>query len=129
MKKLMIGGFIIIFSFLFSFPSYGIDDSNTPFVHKPFKKLGRGIANTVSSPLELPNQMLLQAKEGETWWEQFGGYCSGIFIGTGWTAWRLCAGAFDIATFPFPNYEYSLIQPEYLITEFQEEFSYYECLE
>lgn len=114
MRKYLVGC-ILLFSFLFPFPSYGIDNSSTPFVYKPFKKFGRGVANMVSCPLEIPYHIYLQGKDEENWWGSFGGYFSGTFIGTGWTVWRFCAGTYDVTTFLFPSYEFSLIQPEYII--------------
>jgi len=125
MKKFMVAGFVIVCLFiLFPFPSYAIDNSDTPLACRPFKKFGRGMANVISSPLEIPHHMYLEARKGETWWEQFGKYFPGLFIGTGWTIWRLSAGAYDIATFLFPSYEFSLIQPEYFLGEFEKEYTY-----
>lgn len=127
MKKSKCGWFLVLFIFLFSFPCYGMDGSDNPFIIRPFKKLGRGIANTVSAPLEIPHHMFAKAEKERKWWEQFGEYFSDTFAGIGWSAWRLGAGVYDIATFLLPDYEKSLIQPEYLVIGGEKEIVFEKC--
>lgn len=81
--------------------------------YKPFQKLGRGVANIVSSPLEIPKQMYLQAIEGKTVWDTTGRYVGGFFIGVGWTGYRFGAGVYDVFTFPSKR-EDAIIKPEYV---------------
>jgi putative exosortase-associated protein (TIGR04073 family) len=90
-------------------------------IFKPFGKLGRGIVNIVTSPKEIPIQILGSAVEQNEKYDNNGaaalaGAFSGVFKGIGWTLYRLVAGVYDVVTFPFPlpAYEYSIIEPEYV---------------
>jgi len=82
------------------------------------QRLGRGVVNTISSPLELLAQPIARAK----YWEdrsnnQFavlGGFFEGIPMGFVYFGWRLGAGFYDMFTFPYWCYDKSIIQPEYL---------------
>ena len=85
-------------------------------VFKAMRKGGRGITNIASSPLEIPNQMVREAKRHNTFTGQVGGYLTGIPVGCGWMLYRCGTGLFDLLTFPFPipTYDKSYIKPEYL---------------
>ena len=47
----------------------------------------------------------------------------GLFMGVGYTCWRLGAGVFDLITIPVPNYENCIITPPYFTVSFE---AYYE---
>lgn len=87
-----------------------------PNVFRAFRKGGRGLTNIASSPLEIPNQMVREARRHDTFGGAIGGYITGIPVGCGWMFYRLGTGLFDLLTFPapLPTYEKSYIQPEYL---------------
>jgi putative exosortase-associated protein (TIGR04073 family) len=75
----------------------------------------------MSAPLEIPNQMYVVARkeydEDAQTWAIIGGYVTGFFSGFGYAGWRMAAGTYDVVTFPFPSYEYSLINPEFISSE------------
>lgn len=82
----------------------------------PARKLGRGIANMLTCPLEIPNRLLgKHSREGVN--ETLYGIAEGISM----TAIRLTVGAIEVVTFPFPvpspGYEPMLKDPEFLISE------------
>jgi putative exosortase-associated protein (TIGR04073 family) len=82
------------------------------------QRFGRGVINTVSSPLELLAQPYARA----SYWDEksnnqfavLGGFFEGIPMGFVYFGWRLGAGFYDMFTFPFYCYDKSIIQPEYL---------------
>ena len=89
-----------------------------PFISQPFMKLGRGMVNIISSPLELPNQMYLlsnHAHENSKYGlETASAAIEGLLMGAVYTFWRLGAGTYDLLTFPLPKYEFCPITPIYL---------------
>ena len=103
--------------------SYANDSSDGPSIPKPFMKFGRGCVNIVSSPLEIPNQMYLLAdnadKNSKYGLRTAAAAIEGLFMGVGYTFWRLGAGVYDLITFPVPNYEYCLITPPYFTVSFE----------
>lgn len=76
------------------------------------RKLGRGVANVVTSPLELIRVPTLTARKD--------GGLAGLTVGLARGAWagveRLAAGAVEIVTFPvpFPSGWDSLVRPEFM---------------
>ena len=124
MKKCIL--LVLTVSLLTSFPllSYAQDSSDRPNLSKPFMKLGRGIVNVISSPLEIPNQMYLlsdHANQNSKYRIKTGAVAiEGFFIGIVYTFWRLGAGAYDFFTFPFPDYDFCYITPPYLTISYQE---------
>lgn len=82
----------------------------------PMKKLGRGLCNLITFPLELPTQMTrVNNDEGPmaslTW---------GIVKGLAMTVVRLGAGAYETFTFPFPvpkDYKPLLTDPEFFMED------------
>jgi len=117
MKKILI--FLIAITFSTPLPilhaqEHGKEKPKVVKYYKPFQKLGRGMVNIISSPLEIPKQMYLQAIEGKTVWGTVARYIGGVFIGIGWTGYRFGAGVYDILTFPFPKLGDSIIEPEYV---------------
>ncbi len=90
----------------------------------PVKKLGRGVANVVTSPLEVPKGM---GDVNET---------DGIFAGATWGVFkgavdcvkRAVVGVYEIATFPVPvpkDYEPILDDPEFFLDKKQRNVSDY----
>jgi putative exosortase-associated protein (TIGR04073 family) len=121
MKKVIPFCLTLVLICLFALPCSAIDNTGVPWIYRPFKKLGRGVTNLVTSPLEIPNQMYVVSRkeydESAQTWAVVGGYIAGFFSGFGYAGWRMAAGAYDTITFPFPSYEYSLIEPEFISTE------------
>lgn len=76
------------------------------------KKLGRGVANVITSPLELIRMPTLVARQD--------GGLAGLTVGVARGAWagaeRALAGAVEIVTFPvpFPRGWDSLVRPEFI---------------
>jgi hypothetical protein len=115
-NQLILIGFVL----LLSGAAYGADQSPASpegEVHG-IQRFGRGVVNTISSPLELLAQPVARAK----YWDdrsnnQFavlGGFFEGIPMGFVYFGWRLGAGFYDMFTFPYWCYDKSIIQPEYL---------------
>jgi putative exosortase-associated protein (TIGR04073 family) len=101
--------------------------SGKPSFSKPFMKVGRGMINIVSSPLELPNQMYLlssHAHDNSKYGiETASAAIEGFLIGVVYSFWRLGAGTYDLFTFPLSKYETTIITPAYFTVSYEE---YYE---
>lgn len=77
-------------------------------------KLGRGLANILTSPLEVPEQISRTNNSDGP----FAGYTVGVLKGFGWALGRACVGAYEAVTFalPFPQgYKPILKDPEYFL--------------
>ncbi len=107
--------------------AFADDSSEGPSIPKPFLKIGRGIVNCISSPLEIPNQMYLlsdHAKNNSKYGVRTAAAAiEGLFMGIGYTCWRFGAGVYDLITFPVPNYEKCIITPPFFTVSFE---AYYE---
>ncbi len=87
------------------------------FAQDPMRKLGRGLANTVTGVVEIPKKVYLISKKdnivlGLTW-----GLIKGAAVGL----LRTAAGVYETITFPIPapaNYE-SMVHPEFVFEEWQ----------
>ena len=81
----------------------------------PLRKLGRGISNVITCPLEIPNRM------GKTY-SSSGLYESctyGLIQGIVMTGFRMGVGLIEVATFLIPSpekYEPVLSDPEFFIS-------------
>ncbi|MFA5085851.1 MAG: exosortase system-associated protein, TIGR04073 family [Candidatus Omnitrophota bacterium] len=89
--------------------------SATPaFCDGPITKLGRGICNMVTFPLEVPEQISrVNNSDGP-----FAASTVGVLKGFGSAVSRACVGIFEAVTFLFPvpkNYEPILKDPEYFL--------------
>jgi putative exosortase-associated protein (TIGR04073 family) len=81
-----------------------------------WRKLGRGLANMVTFPLELLNQVSrTNISDGPmaavTW---------GLVKGVGMTGFRALVGVYETVTFPFPcpkDYKPILTEPEFFLEE------------
>jgi len=126
-KKSVITKTIVILMLTAPFFCYAEENAGKPPISKPFMKIGRGIVNTISSPLELPNQMYIlsdHANENSKYGiETAAAAIEGIFMGTVYAFWRLGAGIYEIFASPIPNYESCIITPPYLTISYEE---YYE---
>ncbi|MBI2875744.1 MAG: exosortase system-associated protein, TIGR04073 family [Candidatus Tectomicrobia bacterium] len=86
------------------------------------RKLGRGLLNVVTGPLEIPKQAIREAKRGEekNVGAVFLGYFTGLVLGAGYAVERSLAGVVEIISFPFPNpdgtYE-PLVEPETVFSD------------
>ena len=76
------------------------------------RKLGRGLTNIVTCPLELIRQPYLQSQQDGA----LGGTMIGLVKGIGWTVARGAAGLYDTITFPveIPKGFRSPIHPEFV---------------
>ncbi len=68
------------------------------------KKLGRGVINVATSPLEVPKQTFIEFNRGRkitfhvsVW------ILSGLAKGTAYSIGRLASGVWDIVSFPIPK--------------------------
>lgn len=127
MKKFIMIKVIIIIMLTAPLFCHAEEISGKPSLSKPFTKLGRGLVNIISSPLELPNQMYLLSnhayEESKYGVETASAAIEGVLMGAVYTFWRLGAGTYDLFTFPLPKYESCLITPTYLTVSYKE---YYE---
>ena len=80
------------------------------------KKLGRGLANVITFPLEVPEQITrVNESDGPT-----AAITYGLLKGLGMMLVRAAAGVYEIATFPFPvpkDYKPLLTDPEFLLSD------------
>jgi len=111
MKKALIIAMVLIVPFMFMSRSFAQEEM--PGAYKPFLKFGRGVINIGSCPYEIPKQMYLLSRNGDTFWGTTAQGLAGVFVGTGWMFYRLAAGVYDVFTSPFPGCEESIIDPEY----------------
>jgi len=85
---------------------------------RPAERFGRGLANILTSPLELPAQMYnrasYQQEHNNNPFAVVGGFLEGIPMGIIYFGWRLSAGCYDLFTFPFEACDQSIIDPEYV---------------
>jgi putative exosortase-associated protein (TIGR04073 family) len=82
---------------------------------KMLHKLGRGVVNIFTSPVEIPRNIAIE-------WERTDPV-TGLFMGTvkgfGWGFARFATGVYDTFTFPFPVPEdyVPLMDPEFVVTD------------
>jgi putative exosortase-associated protein (TIGR04073 family) len=87
------------------------------FAQDPIRKLGRGLANSVTGLVEIPKNVILMSKNdnpalGLTW-----GWVKGAAVGL----LRTAAGIYETVTFPIPapaDYE-PMISPEFVFEEWE----------
>ena len=112
MKKLI----VLVFVVLYSVSVTGYVQAEEGGVWPPFVKLGRGISNVVSSPLELSKNIGDANKSDGT----FAALTSGLLQGLADTVGRIVIGAYEIVTFPIPipeDYKAILTDPEYFLQD------------
>ena len=82
------------------------------FASDPFTKLGRGVANTLTGWVEIPENIYKTSVDENA----FAGVTLGLAKGAGMTIVRTGAGIYEITTFPFPlpeDYK-PILEPEYV---------------
>jgi len=111
-KKLFLAA--VILSLILSSAMPAFCDDFTTKLDGPATKLGRGLCNIVTFPLEIPEQISrVNRSDGP-----FAASTVGVLKGLGWAVGRACVGVFEAATFIFPapkNYEPILKDPEYFL--------------
>lgn len=84
------------------------------FCDTPVTKLGRGLANMLTFPLEVPEQISrVNNSDGP-----FAAGTVGLLKGLGWAVGRACVGVFEAVTFMMPcpkDYKAILRDPEYFL--------------
>ncbi|CCO24478.1 exosortase system-associated protein, TIGR04073 family [Maridesulfovibrio hydrothermalis] len=84
------------------------------------RKLGRGVTNIFSAPLEIPNQAVNLAAESDEPAQQAAGYVGGFFVGVAYTGGRLVSGVYDIVTSPFGGPSTPTMDPDLIASDFCE---------
>ncbi len=84
------------------------------------RKLGRGLTNVFSAPLEIPNQAMDLAAESDKPAEQAAGYVGGVFVGFAYGAGRIVSGMYDIVTSPFGGPSAPTMDPDLVSSDFFE---------
>lgn len=105
------GFMIVLTGWLGAFPVEA-GERTTGYLEGSTRKLGRGVCNLVTAPLELiRTPHLVAQQEGEV-----AGATVGMIQGVGALIIRELAGAIEVATFflPFPNGFEPLVQPEFV---------------
>lgn len=106
-KRLFIIGLISLFAATLAInAAYAVDVNNSA------TKLGRGLCNMITFPLEIPEQISRTNNSDGP----LAGATVGVIKGTGMALWRACVGVFEAATFMMPgadNYKPILRDPEY----------------
>ena len=111
-KKLFFAA--VVLSLIISSTTPAFCDEPFTKMNGPLTKLGRGICNMATFPLEFPEQISrVNNADGP-----FAASTVGVLKGLGWMVGRACIGVYEAATFmvPFPkNYEPLLTDPEYFL--------------
>ncbi|MFA5500671.1 MAG: exosortase system-associated protein, TIGR04073 family [Candidatus Omnitrophota bacterium] len=106
-KRLSCTALILLFAVMIAAPAFCVDDT-------PTTKLGRGLANILTFPLEVPEQVSrVNNSDGP-----FAASTVGVLKGLGWAVGRVCVGVYETATFmlPFPKgYKAIMRDPEYFL--------------
>ena len=109
---------VAVYGFLFTLVSVllptvvAADEGTTGYLEGSTRKLGRGICNMVTAPLELiRTPHLVTQQEGG-----LAGATVGMIQGVGAVVIRELAGAIEIASFflPFPNGFNPILKPEFV---------------
>jgi len=77
------------------------------------KKLGRGLTNIATGPIELFKQPVVEADKADSVGEFFTGITYGIFAGVAWMFYRDLDGIYEVTTFYLPSLG-PAINPEYI---------------
>jgi putative exosortase-associated protein (TIGR04073 family) len=114
----ILGGLCIAGILLWYAPAWCGGEGDSERSVRPFERFGRGLANTITSPLEIPaqiyNRAAYQEEHNSNPFAVIGGFFEGIPMGVVYFGWRLGAGCFDVLTFPFRRFDECLIDPEYV---------------
>ncbi|MDP3730654.1 MAG: exosortase system-associated protein, TIGR04073 family [Candidatus Omnitrophota bacterium] len=111
-KKLFFTAVILSLIVISATPAFC--DELSPKFNGPAEKLGRGLCNMLTFPLEVPEQISrVNNSDGP-----FAASTIGVLKGLGSAIGRACVGVFETATFMFPgpkNYDSVLKDPEYFL--------------
>ncbi len=88
--------------------------SGCQYCPSPATKLTRGITNVITGPLELPKYLIMGAFNCNV--QPLDGLGVGLVRGTSRAIERVGIGFWEVATFPFPNFE-PLLCPEFISLE------------
>lgn len=94
--------------------TFYVGQGDPGYGHRVSRKVGRGVANVVTSPFEIPNQSIRMAQKGDSVPKQAAGYVGGLFVGAGYFVWRFGAGLVDIITAPVTFWDRAVINPEFI---------------
>jgi putative exosortase-associated protein (TIGR04073 family) len=118
MQKRILWSLLFFVVALWCVPAWSADDESPERTVRPFERFGRGLTNIITSPFELPAQMYNRAAYQQEFnnnpFAIIGGFLEGIPMGIIYFGWRLGAGFYDFATFPFERCDQSIIKPEYV---------------
>lgn len=118
MQKKLLWCLLFTAVLLWCTPALSTGEGTTGRSVRPFERFGRGLANIITSPLELPAQMYNRAAYQQEYYSNpfavIGGFLEGIPMGIIYFGWRLGAGFYDFATFPFESCDEPIIDPEYV---------------
>ena len=106
-RKMFLVALVSLFVMSSAAPAFCADDNAVT-------KLGRGLANMVTFPLEVPEQISRTNNSDGP----FAGYTVGVLKGFGCALGRACVGVFEAVTFmmPYPkDYKPILKDPEYFL--------------
>jgi len=84
------------------------------------RKLGRGMTNILTAPLEIPNQAVDLAAENDEPAQQAAGYIGGLFVGFAYAGGRVVSGMYDIVTSPFGGPSVPTMDPDLIHSDFCE---------
>ncbi|NDV24479.1 exosortase system-associated protein, TIGR04073 family [Desulfovibrio sp. JC022] len=82
------------------------------------RKLGRGMTNILTAPLEIPNQAVDLAAENDEPAQQAAGYVGGFFVGVAYAGGRVVSGMYDIVTSPFGGPSVPTMDPDLIKSDF-----------
>jgi putative exosortase-associated protein (TIGR04073 family) len=82
------------------------------------RKLGRGMTNIVTAPIEIPNQAVNMSAESDAPAEQLAGYFGGFITGFAYGTGRVVSGMYDIVTSPFGGPAGPTMDEEFISSEF-----------
>jgi putative exosortase-associated protein (TIGR04073 family) len=118
MYKKTLLNLLFVVVLLWCAPAWSAGDEISERSVRPFERFGRGLTNIITSPLELPAQIYNRASYQQEHYSNpfatIGGFLEGIPMGIIYFGWRLGAGCYDFATFPFERFDESIIDPEYV---------------
>lgn len=104
----------VVLSFIVSSAAPAFCDELNTKLEGPVTKLGRGLCNMVTFPLEFPEQISRTNNSDGP----FAASTVGVLKGLGWMVGRACIGVYEAATFMFPlpkDYQPILRDPEYFL--------------
>jgi putative exosortase-associated protein (TIGR04073 family) len=123
MQKAIVHVLLLATVLLWCLPVWSAEDVAPERSVRASERFGRGLANIISSPCELPAQIYLRASYQHEYnnnpFATVGGFLEGIPMGVMYFGWRLTAGCFDLVTFPFARYDAAIIDPEYVSFSYQ----------